>query len=478
MMIADKREEEETRDRKDYTITKSRESWTDKDHELFVEAIKLYERDWKKIAKHINVNNDSDDRKEKTIIQIRSHAQKYFLKIEKLGNTSGVVIPPPRPKKKAQKPYPQKKKTTDTNKTTNKNNLEAQLSDTAIIEKFEAKEEEQRKQRQRQAMMTMMTPPPTTTNTMMMMPPMQMTNNNNNNNNFTPAGMSFMKEPTDFLNLSGGGAFMNYMMGDDDDTNSALNILGNNSKATKSTSGDEYLMDRLLVDAATTSYDESNQQQQMAQSPRKRKNASSSPSQLVVGGFVTNGVENSTWNPMQNNSLTEAKKKIDNQNTPNFQVVYAAIAKCFEDGMTAEESSMNLQRMRPIDRETAMLLIDNLKKNLLSKRQWEYQMNLVGNGFQTFLNSPTDINATTTNATKQAFENLRESVLGGPMSENLMNYLVDEKAKSNSGEDGDDHAHTCSFENNSGSNGKKVSDNCGSGGTDQSQQTNAYTKQK
>lgn len=110
MMIADKREEEETRDRKDYTITKSRESWTDKDHELFVEAIKLYERDWKKIAKHINVNNDSDDRKEKTIIQIRSHAQKYFLKIEKLGNTSGVVIPPPRPKKKAQKPYPQKKK--------------------------------------------------------------------------------------------------------------------------------------------------------------------------------------------------------------------------------------------------------------------------------------------------------------------------------------------------------------------------------
>ena len=79
---------------------------------LFYICTHRYERDWKKIAKHINVNNDSDDRKEKTIIQIRSHAQKYFLKIEKLGNTSGVVIPPPRPKKKAQKPYPQKKKTT------------------------------------------------------------------------------------------------------------------------------------------------------------------------------------------------------------------------------------------------------------------------------------------------------------------------------------------------------------------------------
>lgn len=36
--------------------------------------------------------------------QVRSHAQKYFLKLEKSGKAS--VVPPPRPKKRAAKPYP------------------------------------------------------------------------------------------------------------------------------------------------------------------------------------------------------------------------------------------------------------------------------------------------------------------------------------------------------------------------------------
>ncbi|CAK8560781.1 unnamed protein product [Lathyrus sativus] len=83
--------------RKPYTITKSRESWTDQEHDKFLEALQLFERDWKKIEAFVG---------SKTVIQIRSHAQKYFLKVQKSGTSEHV--PPPRPKRKAAHPYPQK----------------------------------------------------------------------------------------------------------------------------------------------------------------------------------------------------------------------------------------------------------------------------------------------------------------------------------------------------------------------------------
>ncbi|KAI4369188.1 hypothetical protein MLD38_017663 [Melastoma candidum] len=83
--------------RKPYTITKSRESWTEEEHYKFLEALQLFDRDWKKIEDFVG---------SKSVIQIRSHAQKYFLKVQKNGTVAH--LPPPRPKRKAAHPYPQK----------------------------------------------------------------------------------------------------------------------------------------------------------------------------------------------------------------------------------------------------------------------------------------------------------------------------------------------------------------------------------
>ena len=78
--------------RKPYTVSKPRETWTQSEHTKFIEALSLFERDWKRIGAHIGT---------KTIIQIRSHAQKYFIKMQKMGLDT--YIPPPRPKRKSRR---------------------------------------------------------------------------------------------------------------------------------------------------------------------------------------------------------------------------------------------------------------------------------------------------------------------------------------------------------------------------------------
>jgi len=60
--------------RKTYTVTKPRERWSEEEHEKFLEGLRLHKRDWKKVQQHVG---------SKDIMQVRSHAQKYFLKQHK-----------------------------------------------------------------------------------------------------------------------------------------------------------------------------------------------------------------------------------------------------------------------------------------------------------------------------------------------------------------------------------------------------------
>ena len=82
--------------RKPYTITKQRERWSESEHALFLEALRLFGRQWRKIeGKLQEIGRDCHSRISlsfpalaehigtKNAVQIRSHAQKFFDKVER-----------------------------------------------------------------------------------------------------------------------------------------------------------------------------------------------------------------------------------------------------------------------------------------------------------------------------------------------------------------------------------------------------------
>jgi len=72
-----RKKKRKSRDRKE---GQSSGRWTQKEHEAFLEGLQQHGREWKKVAIHI---------KTRTSAQIRSHAQKYFARIEKEDSTNG-----------------------------------------------------------------------------------------------------------------------------------------------------------------------------------------------------------------------------------------------------------------------------------------------------------------------------------------------------------------------------------------------------
>lgn len=85
------------RPRKPYTATKTREMWTPEEHARMLEGLKRHKRDWAKVTKFVGTRSAA---------QVRSHAQKYFDRVQR--DKTDDYVPQARPKRKSASPYPRK----------------------------------------------------------------------------------------------------------------------------------------------------------------------------------------------------------------------------------------------------------------------------------------------------------------------------------------------------------------------------------
>ena len=69
---------------------KQRKRWSDDEHRKLLEGLRLYGRDWRRIQSHVGTRNAA---------QLRSHAQKYFVKVQREGTDE--YIPPPQSRRTA-----------------------------------------------------------------------------------------------------------------------------------------------------------------------------------------------------------------------------------------------------------------------------------------------------------------------------------------------------------------------------------------
>jgi SHAQKYF class myb-like DNA-binding protein len=100
--------------------------WTEQEHLVFLDGLKIFGKQWKMIAGMIGT---------RTVVQVRTHAQKYFMKMDRKGNPAAAVVPNkmPRPVKRKSLPSPSSSARSKSRKASQRLSLPATLGGGAIM---------------------------------------------------------------------------------------------------------------------------------------------------------------------------------------------------------------------------------------------------------------------------------------------------------------------------------------------------------